>query len=164
MKTKKTIDSKELLEAFPQVDCNETPLGDCIIVQLKLPPKRLGSGLILSSESRDQENYDNTVGKVISIGPDSFKYFSKDEGTLKKWPGERWYNVGDYVRVPKHPRTGFFKKVTHEYKFEQVFRDDNGEEHKESVTEKEHVVFCILQEAEILSKINDPLKELSILK
>lgn len=161
---KKTKIDQNLTDAFPELDCNETPLGDCIIVQLKLPPRRLASGLFLASETIEQETYDNTVGKVISIGPDSFKYFSKEEGTLKKWPGERWYEIGDFVRVPKHPRTGFFKKVTHEIKEQQVFYDDDGNEHKETVTVKENVVFCILQEAEILSKIIDPLKELTINK
>ena len=153
-----------LSEAFPEVDCNETPLGDCIIVQLKLPPKKLASGLYLAQETIDQESYDNTVGKVISIGPDAFKYFSKEEGTLKAWPGNRWYAVGDFVRVPKHPRTGFFKKVTREYKEEVTYKDDDGKEHKETETCKEDVIFCILQEAEILSKIIDPLKELTINK
>lgn len=151
-----------LKEAFPEIDCNEIPLGDCIIVQLKLPPKKFSSGLIMLHETREQENYDNTVGKVISIGADSFKYFSKEEGALKKWPGERWYEVGDYVRIPKHPRAGFFKKVTMESKEKQTFKDEEGYEHVDIITTKENVTFCILQEAEILSKVIDPLKELTI--
>jgi co-chaperonin GroES (HSP10) len=153
-----------LLEAFPVLDCNETPLGDCIIVQLKLAPKKLDSGIYLPQETIEQESHDNTVGKVISIGPDSFKYFDKEKGELKKWPGERWYEVGDYVRIPRHPRTGFFKRVSREYKDQQVFTDDDGREVTETVTNKELVTFCILQEAEILSKIVDPLKELTINK
>jgi co-chaperonin GroES (HSP10) len=153
-----------LTDAFPEVDCNETPLGDCIIVQLKLAPKKLESGLYLAQETIDQESYDNTVGKVILIGPDAFKYFNKEDGTLKKWPGERWYQVGDYVRIPKHPRTGFFKRVTREYKESRTFKDDDGYETVETVTEKDNITFCILQEAEILSKIIDPLKELTINK
>lgn len=159
--TKKT--EYGLKEAFPDIDCNEIPLGDCIIVQLKLAPRKIGS-VWISDETQDQESYDNTVGKVISIGPDAFKYFSKEDGTLKKWPGERWYKVDDYVRIPKHPRTGFFKKVSRETKEKQTFKDEDGYEHIDTVTIKENVTFCILQEAEILSKVIDPLKELTILK
>ena len=160
----KTKTNKDDLEAvFPEVDCNETPLGDCVIVQLKLPPRKVGN-IHLATETREQENYDNTVGKVISIGPDAFKYFSKEDGQLKNWPGNRWYSIGDFVRVPKHPRTGFFKRVMREYKEENIFQDDDGKPIREMVTTKESVVFCILQEAEILSKIIDPLLELTINK
>lgn len=152
---------QSLTDVFPEVDCNETPLGDCIIVQLKLPPRKIGN-IHLASETRDQENFDNTVGKVVAIGPDAFKYFDKEGGTLKKWPGERWYQIGDFVRVPRHPRTGFFKRVSREFVEEQTFTDDDGKQHIEKVTSKEIVVFCILQEAEILSKVIDPIKELTI--
>jgi hypothetical protein len=162
MKTKIANQTK-LDEVFPDIDCNETPLGDCVIVQLKLPPRKIGN-IHLSEETMDQENSDNTVGKVISIGPDAFKYFCKEDGTLKKWPGERWYQVGDYVRTPKHPRNGLYKKVSYEMKEQQVFRDDDGKEYKEWVTIHQNVLFCIIQEAEILSKVIDPLKELTINK
>lgn len=83
--------------SFPDVDPGIEPLGGRVLVQLKRVKKTTQSGLVLVSETRDQEKWNTQVAKVVSIGPLAFK--KKD--TMESWPEGVWAAVGEYVRVPK---------------------------------------------------------------
>jgi co-chaperonin GroES (HSP10) len=87
----------ELAWAFPSVDPGATPLGGRILVQLRRTKKKSQSGLILVSETKEAEKWQNMVAKVIAVGPLAFKH----RDTMQSWPEGSWCNPGDFIRVPK---------------------------------------------------------------
>ena len=90
--------SADLQEAFPVVDPGALPLGARVLVQMRLPKKKMtASGIILAEETRDTEKAQNPIGKVVAIGPLAFK----KRDTMEAWPEGSWVEVGDYVRVPR---------------------------------------------------------------
>lgn len=121
--------TQTLEEMFPEADLKELPLGDNIIVQLRSAPKKIGS-IYLSVETQEVQSYAGTVGKVIAVGPLAFHFFSNDED-YKPWPTGPWYEVGDFVRLPRHGGV-------------RVSSDD--------------VDFVVIAANQVLSKLIDPLK------
>jgi len=90
--------SADLAEAFPLVDPGAKPLGARVLVQLRRTKKTVtASGIVLVSETRETEKWQNMVAKVIEIGPLAFK----KRDTMEPWPEGSWCEVGDYLRVPK---------------------------------------------------------------
>ena len=90
--------SADLAEAFPLVDPGAKPLGARVLVQLRRTKKTVtASGIVLVSETRETEKWQNMVAKVIDIGPLAFK----KRDTMEPWPEGSWCDVGDYLRVPK---------------------------------------------------------------
>lgn len=85
-------------EAWPDVDPLLKPCGSLVLVQLRAPKKKTRGGLILSSESRDTEQWNTQVAKVLATGPLAF--CNRNTGDL--WPEGAWFKPGDYVRVPKY--------------------------------------------------------------
>jgi co-chaperonin GroES (HSP10) len=92
------VESADLQDAFPVVDPGAVPLGARILVQMRLPKKRMtSSGIILAAETVDTEKAQNPIGKVVAIGPLAFK----KRDTMESWPEGSWVEVGDFVRVPR---------------------------------------------------------------
>jgi co-chaperonin GroES (HSP10) len=89
-------DAKELDWAFPEVEPGMQPYGGRIIIQLRRVKKRKGM-IYLVEETKENEKWNNMIGKVIAIGPLAFK----NRDTMTSWPEGSWANVGDYVRVPR---------------------------------------------------------------
>jgi len=90
--------SADLQDAFPVVDPGAVPLGARVLVQMRLPKKRMtSSGIILAAETVDTEKANNPVGKVVAIGPLAFK----KRDTMESWPEGSWVELGDFVRVPR---------------------------------------------------------------
>ena len=90
--------SADLQEAFPVVDPGAVPLGARVLVQMRLPKKKMtASGIILAEETRDTEKAQTPIGKVVAIGPLAFK----KRDTMESWPEGSWVEVGDFVRVPR---------------------------------------------------------------
>lgn len=90
--------SADLQEAFPVVDPGAVPLGARVLVQMRLPKRKMtSSGIILAAETVDTEKAQNPIGKVVAIGPLAFK----KRDTMEDWPEGSWVEVGDYVRVPR---------------------------------------------------------------
>jgi co-chaperonin GroES (HSP10) len=90
--------SADLREAFPAVDPGAIPLGARVLVQLRRTKKTVTSaGIILVSETKETEKWQNMVAKVISLGPLAFK----KRDTMEPWVEGTWCEVGDYIRVPK---------------------------------------------------------------
>ena len=88
----------DLAEAFPLVDPGAKPLGARVLVQLRRTKKTVtASGIVLVSETRETEKWQNMVAKVIEIGPLAFK----KRDSMEPWPEGSWCEVGDYLRVPK---------------------------------------------------------------
>jgi len=91
-------DSADLRDAFPAVDPGAIPLGARVLVQLRRTKKTVTSaGIILVSETKETEKWQNMVAKVISLGPLAFK----KRDTMESWVEGTWCEVGDYIRVPK---------------------------------------------------------------
>ena len=91
-------DSADLRDAFPAVDPGAIPLGARVLVQLRRTKKTVTSaGIILVSETKETEKWQNMVAKVISLGPLAFK----KRDTMESWVEGTWCEVGDFIRVPK---------------------------------------------------------------
>lgn len=96
--TQGTPDPTELAWAFPEVNAGQTPFGGRVIVQLRRVKKTVNGGrIILVSETKENEKWNNMIGKVVCIGPLAFK----NRETMASWPEGSWATVGDYVRVPR---------------------------------------------------------------
>ena len=88
----------ELAWAFPSVDPGAKPLGGRILVQLRRAKRKATkAGIILVSETKETEKWQNMVAKVIEIGPLAFR----KRDTMEPWPEGSWCEVGDFIRVPK---------------------------------------------------------------
>lgn len=73
-------------------------LGGRILVQLRRAKRKsTKGGIILVSETKETEKWQNMVAKVVEIGPLAFR----KRDTMEPWPEGSWCEVGDYIRVPK---------------------------------------------------------------
>jgi co-chaperonin GroES (HSP10) len=87
----------ELSWAFPDVKPGQSPFGGRIIVQLRRIKQKTAGKIILVEETKENEKWNNMIGKVVAIGPLAFK----NRETMASWPEGSWAEVGDYVRVPR---------------------------------------------------------------
>ena len=94
--TNDTPDPQELAWAFPDVNPGMAPLGGRVIVQLRRIKKKTGR-IVLVEETKENEKWNNMIGKVVAIGPLAFK----NRETMASWPEGSWAEIGDYVRVPR---------------------------------------------------------------
>ena len=97
----------DVAEAFPLVDPCFRPFGGRVVVQMRLPKKKLASGIILPEDSRDTERAQTPIGVVRAIGPLAFK----NRDTMESWPEGTWAKVGDFVRVPRWTGDRFERKL-----------------------------------------------------
>ena len=94
----KAFDDAEMAWAFPSVDPGAKPLGGRILVQLRRAKRKATkAGIILVSETKETEKWQNMVARVIEIGPLAFR----KRDTMEPWPEGSWCQPGDYIRVPK---------------------------------------------------------------
>ena len=121
-------DLRSELECFPVIDPGIEGAGDRVLVQLRREKVASKGGIILVDETRQTLRYNETVAKVIQIGPLAYK--SPD--TLEPWPEGPWCKVGDLVRTIKYGGDRFV-----------VNPDDDGAP----------VVFITIQAREIISRI-----------
>jgi len=122
------VDPRSELECFPEVDPGVEILGDRVLVQLRREKIASKGGILLASETKETLRFNETVAKVISIGPLAYK--SPDD--LTPWPEGPWCKPGDLVRTIKYGGDRFV-----------VQPDDDGAP----------VVFITLQAREVISKI-----------
>jgi co-chaperonin GroES (HSP10) len=115
-------------ECFPHIDTGIEVAGDRVLVQLRREKSTSKGGIILVDETRQTLRFNETVAKVIQIGPLAYK--SPED--LTPWPEGNWCNVGDLVRTIKYGGDRFV-----------VQPDDEGSP----------VVFITLQAREIISRI-----------
>lgn len=115
-------------ECFPAIDTGIDVAGDRVLVQLRREKTTSKGGIILVDETRQTLRFNETVAKVIQIGPLAYK--SPED--LTPWPEGNWCNVGDLVRTIKYGGDRFV-----------VQPDDEGSP----------VVFITLQAREVISRI-----------
>ena len=92
------IEDNELDIAFPVVNCPVTPLGNRVLVQIRLPKTKTKSGLLITSESSDHLYRNEQTAKVVKVGNGCFTFPS----TGLQWPSGAWFEEGAFVRVPLH--------------------------------------------------------------
>lgn len=115
-------------ECFPTIDPGIEVAGDRVLVQLRREKVTSKGGIILVDETRQTIKFNETVAKVVQIGPLAYK----DPFTLEPWPEGPWCKEGDLVRTIKYGGDRFV-----------VDASDEGAP----------VVFITLQAREIISKI-----------
>ena len=98
MKEKDEPDLRSEEECFPVVDHGIEVAGDRVLVQLRREKTTSKGGIILVDETRKTIKYNETVAKVIQIGP--LAYRSPDD--LTPWPEGSWCKEGDLVRTIKY--------------------------------------------------------------
>lgn len=132
--TQGASDPAELAWAFPDVNAGQAPFGGRVIVQLRRIKKTVSGGrIILVSETKESEKWNNMIGKVISVGPLAFK----NRETMASWPEGSWAEVGDYVRVPRWGGDRWERAVPGE---------DDGED---------PVLFMTINDHELIARVTD---------
>lgn len=121
-------DLRSELECFPEIDPGIEVAGDRVLVQLRREKITSKGGIILVDETKQTLRFNETVAKVVQIGPLAYK--SPD--TLEPWVEGPWCKVGDLVRTIKYGGDRFV-----------VDPDDGGAP----------VVFITIQAREIISRI-----------
>jgi co-chaperonin GroES (HSP10) len=121
-------DLRSELECFPIVEPGIEVLGDRVLVQLRREKTTSKGGIIFVEETTQTLKFNETVAKVIQIGPLAYKNLDD----LSPWVEGPWCKEGDLVRTIKY---GGDRYVV-----------DAGDEGAP-------VVFITLQAREIISKI-----------
>jgi len=121
-------DLRSEVECFPDVDLGVEVAGDRVLVQLRREKTTSKGGIILVDETKQTLRFNETVAKVVQIGPLAYK--SPDN--LEPWIEGPWCKVGDLVRTIKYGGDRFV-----------VQPDDDGAP----------VVFITIQAREIISRI-----------
>lgn len=121
-------DTRSEQECFPVIDCGVEVVGDRVLVQLRREKTTSKGGIILVDETKQTLRFNETVAKVIQIGPLAYKNLDD----LTPWVEGPWCKEGDLVRTIKYGGDRFV-----------VNPEDGGAP----------VVFITLQAREIISKI-----------
>ena len=93
----KTVSQSGIDEAFPELDFGISPTGSRVLVQIRRPKTKIGS-ILLSDYTKDAEQDNTQVAKVIAVGPLAFR----NRNTMEQWPEGAWYKKGDFVFVSKY--------------------------------------------------------------
>jgi co-chaperonin GroES (HSP10) len=134
--TQQESDPAELAWAFPDVPAGQAPLGGRVIVQLRRIKKNAGK-IILVEETKENEKWNNMIGRVVAIGPLAYR----NRETMATWPEGCWAQVGDFVRVPRWGGDRWERPVLNE---------ENGDLNP--------VLFMTINDHEVIAKvIDDPL-------
>lgn len=128
IKQKDEPDLRSELECFPEIDHGVEVVGDRVLVQLRREKTTSKGGIILVDETKQTLRFNETVAKVVQVGPLAYKNLED----LSPWIEGPWCKVGDLVRTIKYGGDRFV-----------VNPDDDGAP----------VVFITLQAREIISKI-----------
>jgi co-chaperonin GroES (HSP10) len=126
--SKYQVDGRSEADCFPAVDPGIKLKGNRIVVQLRKAKDVSKGGIILVSDTKATEKWNEVIAKVVSIGPLAYR----DLSTLEPWPEGAWVQLGDLVRVIKYG--GDRWAVPH----------GDGE-----------VVFIILQDSEVICAIDN---------
>jgi len=126
-------DPVELAWAFPEVKPGQMPYGGRVIVQLRRTKTQTHSGLILPQETKENEKWNNMIGKIVALGPLAFK----NRDTMEPWAEGTWAEIGDYVRVPR-------------WGGDRWERPDPN-----AVVGDDPVLFMTLNDHELISKVTD---------
>jgi co-chaperonin GroES (HSP10) len=125
-------DPAELAWAFPDVRPGQAPYGGRVVVQLRRIKKKAGM-IIIVDETKENEKWNNMIGKVVALGPLAYK----NRDTMESWPEGTWAQVGDFVRVPRWGGDRWERS------------DPNGD------SKEDPVLFMTINDHEVIAKITD---------
>jgi co-chaperonin GroES (HSP10) len=123
---------QELAWAFPDVNPGQAPLGGRVIVQLRRIKKKAGM-IIIVDETKENEKWNNMIGRVVALGPLAYK----NRETMESWPEGTWAQVGDFVRVPRWGGDRWERNVPSEE------------------SNEDQVLFMTINDHEVIAKITD---------
>jgi co-chaperonin GroES (HSP10) len=124
-------DPVELAWAFPEVTPGQRPFGGRVIVQLRRVKKKSGM-IIIVDETKENEKWNNMIGKIVAIGPLAFK----NRDTMQPWAEGSWAEIGDFVRVPRWGGD----------RWERPVPDEDGQD---------PVLFMTINDHELISAVTD---------
>jgi co-chaperonin GroES (HSP10) len=124
-------DPVELAWAFPEVTPGQRPFGGRVIVQLRRVKKKSGM-IIIVDETKENEKWNNMIGKIVAIGPLAFK----NRDTMQPWAEGSWAEIGDFVRVPRWGGD----------RWERSVPDEDGQD---------PVLFMTINDHELISAVTD---------
>ncbi len=84
-------------EHFPEVTPGAVPCGNKVLVQLRTMKSRTSGGIVMVNETKDFNNGNTQLARVISMGQIAFKH----RETGEEWKEGAWAKVGDVVIVPR---------------------------------------------------------------
>lgn len=84
-------------EHFPVVDPGVKPCGPKIIVQLRTVKEFTAGGIALPQETKDFNNGNTQLAKVVAVGAIAFR----DRSSGETWKEGAWAEVGDIVVIPR---------------------------------------------------------------
>lgn len=120
---------------FPSVDPGLTPLGSRVLVQIRLPKRKVGS-IILPDDVKDTDADNMQTARVVGMGPLAFK--SRETG--EPWVEGAWVQPGEFVRIPKYAGDRFTVP------------------HPQPTEPGEKVIFAIFNDLDLTAKFTgDPL-------
>lgn len=123
----------ELAWAFPEVESGQSPFGGRVIVQLRRIKQKYAGKIVLVEETKENEKWNNMIGKVVALGPLAYK----NRDTMESWPEGTWAQVGDFVRVPRWGGDRWERN------------DPNGD------SKEDPVLFMTINDHEVIAKITD---------
>ena len=96
---KAKLDATQPMEAaFPTVEPGIVPFGSRVLIQIRSPKSKTSGGIILPTDVKESEKWNQQVGRVYSLGPVAFH----DRKTLQPWPEGEWAKPGMFVRTSKY--------------------------------------------------------------
>ncbi len=84
-------------EHFPEVTPGAVPCGNKVLVQLRTMKSRTSGGIVMVNETKDFNNGNTQLARVISMGQIAFKH----RETGEEWKEGAWAKIGDIVIVPR---------------------------------------------------------------
>jgi len=82
---------------FPEVEPGAKPCGNQILVQLRTLKAKSSGGIILANETKDFNNGNTQVAKIVKIGQIAFK----DRNSGVTWKEGAWAEIGDIIIAPR---------------------------------------------------------------
>ena len=110
-------DTRSELECFPVIETGVDVAGDRVLVQLRREKTTSKGGIILVDETKQTLRFNETVAKVIQVGPLAYRNLDAD---LTPWPEGPWCKEGDFVLVRAYSGTRF---QIHGREFRMIFDD-----------------------------------------
>lgn len=93
-----------VLERFPKVTPKVLPCGARVLCQLISTKPKSDGGIILVEETKETDQWNNQVARVLAVGPIAFC----NRETGEPWREGVWVDPGDFIIIPRwggHRRT-----------------------------------------------------------
>ncbi len=85
-------------EHFPEVDPGAKPCGPQVMIQLRTVKKQSSGGIILATETREFNQGNTQVARVVRVGQIAFR----DRSSGETWKEGAWAEAGDIVLAPRY--------------------------------------------------------------